>query len=367
MFTAVLLGAISVGCASTHGHSALGFGVDAPSDEEPLAVRHGLPESYGVLAVSVDAPEGKGRRPADVTYQSRYSFPADVLEDHIVDVLRTSGGFSQVVRLDGEEAGDAAEAARKAGASLLMEMNLEQPYLLFSKRTGNFGDFLFWLFGGCLTSWTHDHKYEVKFQPIVRLTDLVTGRPIGEESLPTFWRKEELSFHERSSGFGSYLLILCWFPSTYVKADPEVVLASLLEVSEPKVDRPIVDLLSRMYFPEVIRIRIPEGGDLPVAFEFESPTDGVLADGGQGLKVELRLAKTLKDLEKVRLNEEVLWDASEKENIPPAETITLEKKSLDLKDGKATLEITLRSHSEPIRAVFVASREVRLRPPTNGG
>lgn len=356
-----LVAAASAGCSATHVHSGMATSISAPEKVTPLRIDHGLSEPYRVIALAVETAEKALGPPADHEYKSSFPFDLELLEERLAGLLEESGGFSRVIRINGEEGEEIPISARKQGAGLLLQVDLERAYLTHVGGTpGATWCTLIWIFGGWATHWWHDQIFEMNFHPRVRITDLTTGREVCTKALPGISREEALSFHERSSGVGTYLLTLIW-PPGLTGADPDTVMESMLSAAGPDVGQPLAELLSRLYLPEVIRINFPKGEDLPVGFSFKNPVDGAVATKDVGLDVKLALKGSLKDLVMVKVNDEILWDASKNENIPPTETISFQKEKLPLVMGKATLEVSLRSAKEPIRAEVTRASEVRIR------
>lgn len=350
-----------VGCSATHTHTGLGTSAAAPEGAAPLVIRHEVPDPYRAIAISVRTHEETAGAPSEIDPESSLPFQTEMLEERLAELLRESGAFSRVIRVRGKGPKEIGDAARKHGAGLLVQLDLDRAYLTHLGGTPGATWCLFiWIFGGWATHWWHDQIYEMDFQPRVLLTDLVSGREVCAEGLPAVCREEALCFHERSRGVGTYLLTLIW-PPGLAPDNAETVMESMLAAAGPEVWLPLGDLLSRLYLPEVVRIRTPEGEDLPVAFGFKSPVEGALAEKKTGLDLELELKKTLTDLVTVKVGKEVLWDARDKENIPRVDRITFSRDDLPFEKGKATIEVSLRSVKEPIRVEVLRVPEVRLR------
>ena len=362
MGIAVVLGALlSVGCGSTHGHRSWGMAVSVPSGAEGLRVAHSLPEAYGILALSVESSDGMATPGEGKEFVEAYPFPLEVVEEHLAEALEGSGGFTRIVRVPREEGKSSVDVARKAGAGLLLEVKLQRPYLAFVERTnGAYLGLFVWIWAGWATHWWHDQAFEVNFNSTASLTDLLNDRRVGEKALPEISREEVLSFHERSRGMGMYLLTLIW-PPTFSSPDPETAAENLLASAGPGIYQPLADLLSRMTLTDIVRLERPEPKGLPLKLTFESPLDGSPAKEKTNLRFCLGLPGTLKDLVMVRLNGEILWDVGALENVPRVESITIEKDAISFDQGKATLEVSLRSSPEPVRAVIHLRPEVRLQ------
>ncbi|MCZ6688303.1 MAG: hypothetical protein O7H41_01745 [Planctomycetota bacterium] len=354
----------SLGCSTTHAHTSLGLGVEV--SVKPLQVSYDLPEAYKVVALSVAGPRSTDESPGKKEQMNSLELPVEMVEEHLAKLMEGSGAFREVVRMNGLSGQALHKRAKESGAGLLLEIQLVEPSLAYIEGTaGATWSGLIWIFAGWGTHWWHDQIFELNLPARVSLTDLLEGRSVGEETLLPVSCKEALSFHERSRGTGWYLLTLVW-PPAWCRPNSEMVTASLLAASGTEVGRPVAEVLGRLERPEVIRLRLPSGKDLPVTFRFVSPREGTIPGKKIPLKLEVKLAKKLEDLKVVRLNGEIIWSAGKMKAGMPGESLMIEKDEIALKDGKAVLELSLHSQPEPVRVEIAKVPEVRLRPVDRG-